>query len=69
MIDLLFFADSLKRHRKAAGLTQTELARRLDVTPQSVSRWERGETIPDIEHLAESVDPFAAVNRNHPKER
>ncbi len=53
MIDLLFFSDSLKRHRKAAGLTQTELARRLSVTPQSVSRWERGEAIPDIEHLAE----------------
>jgi len=34
--------------RKDLKLTQSEVAERLSVTPQSVSNWERGETLPDI---------------------
>lgn len=34
--------DELKRRREALGLTQEQLARELDVTTMSVSRWERG---------------------------
>ena len=34
--------------RKDLKLTQAEVAERLSVTPQSVSNWERGETLPDI---------------------
>lgn len=37
---------SLKR--KQLGMTQSELSERLHVTPQSVSNWERGETLPDL---------------------
>ena len=37
--------------RKEIGLTQAEMAERLLITPQSVSNWERGETIPDISLL------------------
>ena len=36
----------LKSLRVGAGLTQTELAKRLGVTNVTVSRWERGEAIP-----------------------
>lgn len=36
------------RHcRVAAGLTQKELAERLDVSFQAVSKWENGDTLPD----------------------
>lgn len=34
--------------RKAKGLTQGELGERLDISFQAVSKWERGETLPDI---------------------
>lgn len=35
-------SDELKQRREALGLTQEQLARELDVTTMSVSRWERG---------------------------
>ena len=41
--------DVLPQMRKERGLTQEELARRLYVTRQAVSRWETGETTPSID--------------------
>ena len=37
--------------RKAKGITQNELGRRVGVSFQAVSKWERGETLPDISIL------------------
>ena len=36
------FAAYIQQKRKAAGLTQEELARQLYVTKSTVSKWERG---------------------------
>ena len=36
----------LRQARRAAGLTQEEVAEQLDVNPSTVGRWERGETEP-----------------------
>ena len=41
--------DVLPRIRKERGFTQEELARKVYVTRQAVSRWETGETTPSID--------------------
>lgn len=41
--------ETLTRIRKRRGLTQAELAQKLYVTRQAVSRWETGETTPGID--------------------
>ncbi len=49
----LYIAENLKRLRRSCGLTQEQLAERLGVSFQSVSRWETGLSYPDIEILPE----------------
>ena len=43
--------DVLYTLRTRSGLSQDELAEKLFVTRQAVSRWENGETVPNIETL------------------
>lgn len=43
----LIFASNLIKLRTAAGLTQAELAEKISYSDKSVSKWERGEAIPD----------------------
>ena len=47
----LKISENIKNLRISKGLTQSELALLLSVTPQSVSRWEKGQAYPDIETL------------------
>lgn len=42
--------------RRARGLTQTQVAERIGVTPQAVSKWERGLACPDLVCLDELSD-------------
>ncbi|MCR5206973.1 MAG: helix-turn-helix transcriptional regulator [Eubacterium sp.] len=44
----IYLSENLRRLRKEKGLTQEALAERLGVAFQTVSKWERGETYPDI---------------------
>ena len=41
--------DALCQARKEKGMTQEELARKVFVTRQAISRWEKGETTPSID--------------------
>ena len=49
----LCIAENLRRLRQKCGLTQEQLAQRLGVSFQSVSRWENDLSYPDIELLPE----------------
>lgn len=48
---MIMLKDALARLRRERGLTQEELARRLYITRQAVSRWETGATEPSIDML------------------
>ena len=39
-------ASNLSRYREERGLSQTELARKMNVTQQCISSWQIGRTIP-----------------------
>lgn len=45
------FHDKLYQLRKQKGLSQEELANRLNVSRQTVSKWELGDSTPDMEKL------------------
>lgn len=49
----MIFADKLINLRKKAGMSQEELADKLDVSRQSVSKWESMQSIPDINKIIE----------------
>lgn len=49
-------SESIKKARINAGITQAELAKRLGVTPQTVSQYERGIKNPKIETLIRFAD-------------
>lgn len=42
------FASRLAAYRKNAGLTQTQLAEKLNYSDKSISKWERGDGLPDF---------------------
>ncbi|MBQ7913010.1 MAG: helix-turn-helix transcriptional regulator [Clostridia bacterium] len=46
----------IKKLRKGKGLTQTQLADKLNISFQSVSKWEVGETLPDTNILLALCD-------------
>ncbi len=47
---------NIKKFRTDAGFTQEELAAKLSVSAQAVSKWERGESLPDTAILPEISD-------------
>lgn len=54
----MIFADKLIMLRKKAGWSQEELAEKMDVTRQSVSKWEGAQSIPDIEKIIRLSELF-----------
>lgn len=47
----MLFNEKLKKLRKEKNLTQEDLAERLSVSRQAITKWESGEGVPDIENL------------------
>ena len=50
------FSENLKTLRKAKGFSQEELAIRLNVVRQTVSKWEKGLSVPDADTLVRLAD-------------
>ena len=55
------FSDKLIALRKKAGWSQEELAERLNVSRQSVSKWESAQSMPDIDKILQLSSLFSVT--------
>lgn len=55
---MLHLSENLKKYRLLKNLTQEDVAEYLGITAQSVSKWERGESYPDITFLPALANIF-----------
>lgn len=58
MLDEIVLAENIKKFRRLSGITQNELAEKLFVSPQSVSKWECGISVPELSKLCEMARMF-----------
>lgn len=54
----MIFSEKMQILRKSRGITQEELAERLQVSRQAVAKWESGQTYPDIMNLIQLSELF-----------
>lgn len=52
---------NITSYRKRAGLTQAGLAEKLNYSDKAVSKWERGESVPDVVTLAQLAEQFGVT--------
>ena len=50
--------SNIAAYRKQAGLTQAGLAEKLNYSDKAVSKWERGESMPDVTTLVQLAEQF-----------
>ncbi len=55
---MFYLSENLKKFRLQKNLTQEDVAAYLGITPQSVSKWERNESCPDITFLPALANMF-----------
>lgn len=53
-----FIGSNIAAHRKRCGLTQAGLADKLNYSDKAVSKWERGESVPDVLTLVMLAEQF-----------
>ena len=51
MTKALILGRNIRKYRKLRNMTQSELAERVFVTPQNISKWENGYSFPDVQNL------------------
>lgn len=69
----MIIAGNIGQLRREAGMTQLELAEMLNYSDKAVSKWERGESIPDVGTLKTIADHFSVsvdylLRPDHPVE-
>lgn len=57
----MIFADKLIRLRKKSGMSQEELAEKMNVSRQSVSKWEGAQSVPDLEKILQLSNLFGVT--------
>lgn len=55
------FKDNLIQLRKMRQMTQEDIAEKLDVTRQTVAKWESGDTLPDLDKCRILADLFGVT--------
>ena len=60
----LQIGSNIASYRKRAGLTQAGLAERLNYSDKAVSKWERGESMPDVTTLVQLAEQFDITVNN-----
>ena len=58
MLDQKIFGEKLRNHRKKLGMTQEEVAEKVGVSPQAISKWESGDCLPDCFNLKAISDVY-----------
>lgn len=56
---LEMLGENIKTYRQKKGYTQEEVANRLHVTRQTISKWEKNYSVPDAEVLVKLADVLA----------
>ncbi len=59
MLDQKVFGEKLRNHRKNLGFTQEEVAAKIGVSAQAISKWEAGECLPDCFNLKAISDVYS----------
>ena len=69
------FAEIVATKRKEKGMTQGELAKKLGISPQAISKWENGQGLPDVtlfpllaEALGISLEELFGIEKPEPVE-
>lgn len=52
------FSEELVKNRKAANLTQEDLAEKCNVSRQAIAKWEKAESLPDVYTIAKLASLF-----------
>lgn len=57
----MILADKIIKLRRESGMSQEELAEKLNVSRQAVSKWECNETVPDIQKIIQLSELFSVT--------
>ncbi len=58
MLDQKAFGEKLYNHRKKLNMTQEDVAKKVGVSPQAISKWESGDCLPDCFNLKAISDVY-----------
>lgn len=51
-------AENIKKYRKSLNMTQDELAEKIGITLGTISKWERGNSEPDVDYIMDLAEIF-----------